>query len=63
MSYLSHLIEQYGLLLVFFNVLLEQIGLPLPAYTTLVIAAVLLGNGDYHQLQCERLTTGRYGNR
>lgn len=47
MSYLFHLIEQYGLLLVFFNVLLEQIGLPLPAYPTLVIAGALLGSGDY----------------
>jgi len=47
MSYLFHLIEQYGLLLVFFNVLLEQIGLPVPAYPTLVIAGALLGSGDY----------------
>ncbi|GAB2907684.1 hypothetical protein GCM10027278_30790 [Paralcaligenes ginsengisoli] len=30
MDYLLHLIEQYGLTLVFFNVLIEQLGTPLP---------------------------------
>jgi len=47
MSYLFHLIENYGLLIVFFNVFLEQIGLPVPAYPTLVIAGALLANGNY----------------
>lgn len=47
MNSLFHLIEQYGLLIVFINVFLEQIGLPLPAYPTLVIAGALLGSGHY----------------
>lgn len=47
MAYLFHLIEQYGLLLVFFNVLLEQVGAPLPAYPTLVITGALASRGEY----------------
>lgn len=39
------LIVQYGLLLVFLNVLLEQAGLPLPAVPTLVVAGALAGAG------------------
>ncbi len=31
MTYLFHLIEQYGLVIVFFNVLAEQLGAPVPA--------------------------------
>ncbi|MEZ0233117.1 MAG: rhodanese-like domain-containing protein [Methylophilaceae bacterium] len=47
MSHLLHLIEQYGLAMVFINVLLEQVGLPLPAYPTLIISGALLSQGDY----------------
>lgn len=47
MTFLFHLIEQYGLYLVFANVLLEQIGLPLPAYPTLVITGALINRGEY----------------
>ena len=47
MTYLLHLIEQYGLLLVFANVFLEQLGIPLPAYPTLVITGALLDRGEY----------------
>jgi membrane protein DedA with SNARE-associated domain/rhodanese-related sulfurtransferase len=47
MTYLLHLIEQYGLILVFANVLLEQLGVPLPAYPTLVITGALLNRGEY----------------
>src|SRR5436190_13987953 len=39
------LIGQYGLALVFANVLLEQIGLPVPAVPTLVIAGALSAEG------------------
>lgn len=39
------LIAQYGLLLVFLNVLVEQAGLPLPAVPTLVVAGALASNG------------------
>lgn len=47
MNHLLNMIEQYGLWIVFGNVFLEQIGLPLPAYPTLVIAGALLVNGHY----------------
>lgn len=41
------LIQQYGLFIVFASVFLEQMGLPLPAYPTLLLAGVLIGNGQY----------------
>lgn len=47
MSFLLDLVEQYGLLFVFFNVLIEQLGMPIPAYPTLVITGALLGRGHY----------------
>lgn len=47
MNYLYHLIEQYGLLIVFLNVLTEQLGAPLPAYPTLVITGALAFRGQY----------------
>lgn len=47
MNFLLHLIEQYGLWLVFANVLLEQLGLPLPAYPTLIVTGALINRGDY----------------
>lgn len=42
MSYITELIQQFGLIIVFVNVFLEQLGLPIPAYPTLVIAGALL---------------------
>ena len=39
-------IGQYGLLIVFVNVLVEQIGLPVPAVPTLVIAGALAADGQ-----------------
>ena len=47
MSFLLDLIEQYGLFFVFGNVLLEQLGAPIPAYPTLVITGALLERGEY----------------
>jgi len=47
MSYLYHLIEQYGLFIVFVNVLVEQLGAPVPAYPTLVIAGAMAYRGQY----------------
>ncbi len=44
MSYLVNLILQFGLGLVFLNVLVEQAGLPLPAYPTLVVAGAYLAS-------------------
>ena len=39
------LIAQYGLLLVFFNVLVEQAGVPVPAVPTLIVAGALAAGG------------------
>jgi membrane protein DedA with SNARE-associated domain/rhodanese-related sulfurtransferase len=47
MQHLVGLIEQYGLWFVFLNVLLEQGGVPLPAYPTLIVASALLSHADY----------------
>ncbi|MEO8778403.1 MAG: DedA family protein/thiosulfate sulfurtransferase GlpE [Rhodanobacter sp.] len=40
------LITQYGLLLVFLNVLIEQLGVPVPAVPTLMVASALAANGQ-----------------
>ena len=45
MSHLINLILEFGLGLVFLNVLLEQAGLPVPAYPTLIVAGAYLA-GD-----------------
>jgi membrane protein DedA with SNARE-associated domain/rhodanese-related sulfurtransferase len=47
MAYLVNLIQQYGLLIVFANVFLEQIGLPVPAYPAILITGALLSQGNY----------------
>ena len=39
------LIAQYGLLVVFFNVLVEQAGVPVPAVPTLIVAGALASSG------------------
>jgi membrane protein DedA with SNARE-associated domain/rhodanese-related sulfurtransferase len=39
-------IGEYGLLIVFVNVLVDQIGLPVPAVPTLVVAGALAANGE-----------------
>ena len=40
------LITQYGLLLVFLNVLIEQVGVPVPAMPTLIVASALAAHGQ-----------------
>ncbi len=45
MQEFSQLIAQYGLALVFVNVLVEQIGLPVPAIPALVLAGALAADG------------------
>lgn len=47
MQEIVFLIERYGLFVVFLNMLLDQAGLPLPAYPTLMLAAALSGSGGY----------------
>ncbi|HLN50087.1 MAG TPA: DedA family protein, partial [Steroidobacteraceae bacterium] len=42
---LISLIAQYGLLIVGANVLVDQIGLPVPAYPTLVVAGAIAADG------------------
>jgi membrane protein DedA with SNARE-associated domain/rhodanese-related sulfurtransferase len=47
MAHFLALLEQYGLLIIFGNVLLEQAGLPLPAYPLLLVTGALAGAGQY----------------
>lgn len=47
MQALISLVEQYGLALVFANVLLLQLGAPLPAYPTLIAVGALAAAGVY----------------
>ena len=46
MSQLFQLIQTYGVLIVFGTVLLEQIGLPIPAMPMLIVAGALAASGD-----------------
>ncbi len=46
MQELAALINQYGLLVIFALVLLEQLGLPLPALPALVVAGALAAGGE-----------------
>jgi membrane protein DedA with SNARE-associated domain/rhodanese-related sulfurtransferase len=50
MQLLLTLIEQYGLWLVFANVLALQIGLPVPAYPALIVVGAFSTRGDYSLL-------------
>ena len=47
MNALIQLIETYGLLVVFVNVLALQAGLPMPAYPTLIVTGALAARGNY----------------
>ena len=47
MQLLLSLVDQYGLLLVFANVLAVQLGLPVPAYPTLILVGALSARGDF----------------
>lgn len=44
------LITQYGLALVFANVLMQQMGLPIPAFPTLIVAGALAADGKISAL-------------
>lgn len=46
MQQLAAQVMHYGLPFIFFNVLLDQIGLPIPALPTLIVAGALVANGD-----------------
>jgi len=47
MHEIALLIERYGLVVVFLNMLLDQAGLPLPVYPTLIVAAALNANDGW----------------
>ena len=44
--------SQYGLAIVFANVLIEQLGVPVPAIPTLVIAGALAAEGKLSAFAC-----------
>jgi membrane protein DedA with SNARE-associated domain/rhodanese-related sulfurtransferase len=48
MANLILLLQQYGVLIVFAVVLVEQIGLPIPAFPILIVAGALSVDGDTH---------------
>src|SRR5690348_2567435 len=45
MQHIASLLQQFGLLVLFLNVLLEQAGLPLPSYPLLIVAGALTFSG------------------
>src|SRR5258708_5157138 len=47
MTHLLELLQYYGLILVFVNVLALQAGLPMPAYPTLIVTGALASRGGY----------------
>jgi membrane protein DedA with SNARE-associated domain/rhodanese-related sulfurtransferase len=51
MQLLLTLIEQYGLWLVFANVLALQLGAPVPAYPTLIVVGAVSSRGDFSAAQ------------
>jgi membrane protein DedA with SNARE-associated domain/rhodanese-related sulfurtransferase len=50
MPNLIHLLEHYGVLIVFAVVLVEQIGMPIPAFPILIVAGALSVDGDMNWL-------------
>ncbi len=46
MPNLNLLLQEYGLLIVFAIILIEQIGLPIPAFPILIVAGALVATGD-----------------
>jgi membrane protein DedA with SNARE-associated domain len=44
---MDRLITEYGLALVFANVLLEQLGLPIPAVPALIVSGALAAEGEF----------------
>lgn len=48
METLLQLITVYGLWFVFLNVLIEQLGAPLPAYPVLMVTGALAARGEFH---------------
>lgn len=47
MNEFLQLLEQFGLIIVFLNVFLEQIGLPIPAYPMLLVTGAMTSTADF----------------
>jgi len=45
LEFLTHMIEQYGYIIVFLAIMIESIGVPMPGETALVVAAAFAGAG------------------
>jgi membrane protein DedA with SNARE-associated domain/rhodanese-related sulfurtransferase len=45
MEYLVELLQQYGLVIVFINVFIDQLGLPIPSYVTLLVTGAMTVDG------------------
>lgn len=43
---LFHIVGEYGLVIVFINVLVDQLGMPVPAAPTLVVAGAIAAGGE-----------------
>ncbi|MES2129190.1 MAG: DedA family protein/thiosulfate sulfurtransferase GlpE [Pseudomonadota bacterium] len=52
MPQLVSLLQTYGVLIVFCTVLLEQIGLPIPAFPVLIVGGALAATGDFSWTAC-----------
>lgn len=52
MPKLMQMLQQHGLLLVFLSVLVEQIGLPVPAYPVLIVTGALIMNAQFNWAAC-----------
>ena len=52
MSKVTLLLHHYGLMLLFANVLIEQMGLPIPAFPLLIVAGALSMVGDFSWQAC-----------
>jgi membrane protein DedA with SNARE-associated domain/rhodanese-related sulfurtransferase len=48
MANLLSLLQEYGVFIVFAVVLIEQMGLPIPAFPLLIVAGALAANGELH---------------
>ena len=51
MDFIIALIREYGVGIVFLNVLIEQLGAPIPAYPVLMVTAAVHGGAWQQQLQ------------
>jgi membrane protein DedA with SNARE-associated domain len=60
MHILFQSIERYGISFVFANVLVEQLGVPLPGFMTLVVTGAMLDRGEYSTTVAQSARTFTY---